>query len=192
MALLMVGVLVCAVQAIRAAGPLIAALWLAGASALMATLLYGLGAREVAVIELSVGAGLVIVLLVFAIHLAGEEAEAARKLVPLPLAGGLIALALILLGGLVLPLTVARPASGDTSFTYVLWQDRSLDALLQVMLIFTGALSILGLLVEKAQTKEAGQTLAGKLDNLPIPSEQPNGNGREAISENSSPEEVHG
>jgi len=55
----------CGVQAIRAKRLLAAALWLAGVSAAVATLMYSLGAYEVAVIELSVGAGLVTVLFVF-------------------------------------------------------------------------------------------------------------------------------
>jgi uncharacterized MnhB-related membrane protein len=71
--IIVVGLLVCAVQAVRVQRLLNSALWLAGASALVALLIYMLGAPEVAVIELSVGAGLVTVLFVFAINIAGEE-----------------------------------------------------------------------------------------------------------------------
>jgi len=51
------------------------ALWLAGVSALVSIMCYLLGAYAVAVIELSVGAGLVTVLFVFAISIAGEEGK---------------------------------------------------------------------------------------------------------------------
>ena len=47
-------------------------LWLAAVSALVGLLLYQLGAWEIAVIELSVGAGLVTVLMVFAITMIGD------------------------------------------------------------------------------------------------------------------------
>ena len=63
---------------------LISALWLAGTSALAALMMYRLGAPEVAVIELSVGAGLVTVLFVFAINIAGEDTPSVRSLVPAP------------------------------------------------------------------------------------------------------------
>ena len=55
--LLLLGAVVCAGMAVRAR-PLHAALWLAALSALISIVLYRLGAPEVAVIELSVGAGL--------------------------------------------------------------------------------------------------------------------------------------
>lgn len=53
-------------MSLRAKSLLASALWLAGVSARVAALLYDLGAHEVAVVELSVGAGLVTVLLLFA------------------------------------------------------------------------------------------------------------------------------
>ena len=53
----------------------------ADVSASLAALLYALGAHEVAVIELSVGAGLVTVLFVFAINIAGEEPIEIKALV---------------------------------------------------------------------------------------------------------------
>ncbi len=71
--LIVAATLVCALQAVRSRRLLMSALWLAGASALVALMMYLLGAPEVAVIELSVGAGLVTVLFVFAINIAGEE-----------------------------------------------------------------------------------------------------------------------
>jgi NADH:ubiquinone oxidoreductase subunit 6 (subunit J) len=64
--------LICAVQAVRARRLLHAALWLAGVSAMASLLIYGLGARQAAVIELSVGAGLVFILFVFAISVCDQ------------------------------------------------------------------------------------------------------------------------
>jgi len=85
--------LVCAIQAVRATRLLVSAIWLAGTSALVALEMYILGAPEIAVIELSVGAGLVTILFVFAINLTGEENFDARRMMPRPLAGVLLAVA---------------------------------------------------------------------------------------------------
>ncbi|MCS7221426.1 MAG: hypothetical protein RML36_10455 [Anaerolineae bacterium] len=145
---LVIGAVLCAVQAIRAARLLISALWLAGTSALVALILYGMGAHEVAVIELSVGAGLVTVLFVFAINVAGEEAIPMRSLVPQPLAWGLVLLSLFLLAGLAFPWTGTVAPMAELSFAHMLWQARSLDVLVQIALIFAGVLGILGLLAE--------------------------------------------
>ncbi len=147
-ALLAAGAVVCAAQAVRAKRLFLSALWLAGVSALVATLLYTHGAHEVAVIELSVGAGLVTVLFVFAISIAGEEAIGARAVIPTPLAWALVIVSLVLLAWMVVPsISVGSPIS-EPSFTSVLWQDRSLDVLVQIVLIFSGVLGVLGLLAE--------------------------------------------
>ncbi|MSP12318.1 MAG: DUF4040 domain-containing protein [Chloroflexi bacterium] len=150
--LLVAGILVCAVQAIRATRLLVAALWLAGTSGLLAILLYMLGAHEVAVVELSVGAGLVTVLFVFAIGIAGEEAMDAHGLLPTPLATGLAILPLLLLGWLILPVNstgyLAGFTAGTADFSNVLWQQRGLDVLVQIVLIFAGVVAVLGLLAE--------------------------------------------
>lgn len=69
------GAVICALQAVRACRLLPAAIWLAGVSALTSLRLYSFGTREVAVVELSVGAGLVIILFVFAMSLAGEPSQ---------------------------------------------------------------------------------------------------------------------
>jgi NADH:ubiquinone oxidoreductase subunit 6 (subunit J) len=142
--------LLCGIQAIRTPRLLIASLWLAATSALVATLLFTLGAAWAAVIELSVGAGLVTVLLVFAIAVAGEEPLLFRldSLIPAPLIWGLSILAVALLGWLILPLAVARPAAPGLPVAVVLWQHRGLDLLLQIALIFSGTLGVLGLLVD--------------------------------------------
>jgi len=148
--LIVAAMLVCAFQAVRAPRLLIAALWLAGASALTALMMYRLGAPEVAVIELSVGAGLVTVLFVFAINIAGEEPPVTlRSLVPAPLAW-VAALCAVGLGvAMALPNLRAESALVQSErFATVLWERRSLDVLLQVVLIGGGVLAVLGLLAE--------------------------------------------
>lgn len=146
--LLAAGSIICAVLAIQATRLLTAAVWLAGVSVLVALTFYLIGAREVAVIELSVGAGLVTVLFVFAITIAGEDAMQARSLIPKPLAWLLIALALLLLGFLVLPAGENSNTISETSFATIFWQERALDVVAQIALIFVGVLGILGLLSE--------------------------------------------
>jgi NADH:ubiquinone oxidoreductase subunit 6 (subunit J) len=122
--------------------------WLAGASASVALLLYALGAYEVAVIELSVGTGLVTVLLVFAIGIAGEDAIAARSLVPQPLAWGLVLLAIGLLAWSMLPTKDTLPTKTTMPLTQMVWEQRALDLYVQVVVIFAGVLGVLGLLSE--------------------------------------------
>jgi uncharacterized MnhB-related membrane protein len=154
-----VATLVCAIQAIRARRLLVSAMWLAGASAATALIMYVLGAAEVAVIELSVGAGLVTVLFVFAINIAGDEPIAARSRVPRPLAWLVTLGSLGLLGWLTLPnLGVALPVPGADRFPVALWEHRGVDVLLQVALIFAGVLGVVGLLAEEpaGEAKTAG------------------------------------
>ncbi|MBE2267374.1 MAG: DUF4040 domain-containing protein [Anaerolinea sp.] len=142
---LVIGGIGCAIFAIRAVRLLHAALWLAGVSVVTALLLYRLGAREIAIIELSVGAGLVTVLFVFAIAILGDKVLPLRSIVRKPVAALLTAAALILLGLLLLPISDPL-ASTPAAFPVVFWQDRALDAVLQVFLIFAGVLGVMGLL----------------------------------------------
>jgi uncharacterized MnhB-related membrane protein len=163
--LIVVGTLICAVQAIRSNRLLISALWLAGSSALVALLLYMLGAAEVAVIELSVGAGLVTVIFVFAINIAGEETFSIRRLIPLPVTWGLLALTVILLGWLILPhLAPVLPVIDSLPFAKAVWDVRGLDALLQVIIIFSGVLGLLGLLAENSSPSKADLGTADKTE----------------------------
>ncbi len=147
--LIVAALLGCALQAVRGTRLLIAALWLAGASALTALMMFRLGAPEVAVIELSVGAGLVTVLFVFAINIAGEDTPSLRPLVPRSLAW-IGALAAIGLGASMALPVLSAPATGPQTapFATVLWEHRGLDVLLQVVLIVGGVLTVLGLLAE--------------------------------------------
>jgi uncharacterized MnhB-related membrane protein len=158
--LIVAALLVCAFQAVRGTRLLIAALWLAGASALTALTMYRLGTPEVAVIELSVGAGLVTVLFVFAINIAGEEPPVTlRSLVPAPLAWA-AALGAVALGGwMALPnLRAASAAVQPDRFAKVLWEQRNLDVLLQLVLILGGVLGVLGLLSEgRAHARKENQ-----------------------------------
>jgi uncharacterized MnhB-related membrane protein len=147
-AILVGGIVCCAAQAVRAHRLLEATLWLAGASGLTSILLYALDAPQVAVIELSVGAGLVTVLFVYAIGVAGESTRDMPSLVPKPLAWGLIVLSVALLGWLIWPLREASPATTAPPFSDQLWEGRALDVWVQILLIFSGVLGVLGLLTD--------------------------------------------
>lgn len=152
------GILVCAIQAIRSRRLIVSALWLAGTSALVALELYLLGAPEIGVIELSVGAGLVTVLFVFAINLTGEEATDLKGLIKEPLTVVMSVLFIVLLGILLVPaVDRAAPTLGEASLKTVLWGNRQLDVILQAVLVFCGVMGVLGLLSEK-ETDSAGQT----------------------------------
>ena len=146
---LAVGMIVGALQAIRAPRLITAALWLAAISMQLAVLLFLLGAPEVAVIELSVGAGLVTVLFVFAISVAGELTEDLPTIVPRPLAASLILFAILFLTLFILPAPSPTPVAAEADFAAVMWEQRALDVWLQIALIFAGVLGILGLLTEE-------------------------------------------
>ena len=147
--LIVAAIVVCALQAITANRLLGSAIWLAVTSALVSILLYLLGAQEVAVIELSVGAGLVTVLFVLAINITGDQEISTKALIPGPIAWVIILIPLVVLGFLTMSsFQVSMLAAQEGSFSAVLWQDRSPDMFLQLALIFTGVLGILGLLSE--------------------------------------------
>jgi NADH:ubiquinone oxidoreductase subunit 6 (subunit J) len=142
--------IVFSVGAIRAKRLIISALWLAGVSAIISVIFYLFGARQVAVIELSVGAGLVTVLFVFAISIAGEEIVVSKTVLPRPLFIGIPLLFALLLGWYILASEVSPPVVAGTNglLDEVLWQQRGMDVLVQVVLIFSGVLGLLGLLAE--------------------------------------------
>jgi uncharacterized MnhB-related membrane protein len=118
--LLMLLALVCGWQAVRAKSLLTAALWLAGVSALVALAMYGVGAAETAVIELSVGAGLVTILFVFAITIAGDEAMTAPSIIPKLLRWLLLVGILAGLGWFILPVEQVAVLGDEVPFTAVL------------------------------------------------------------------------
>jgi uncharacterized MnhB-related membrane protein len=145
-ALLAAGAVLCALQALLSDRLLASAIWLAGVSALSAILFYLLGAREVAVVELSVGVGLVTVLFVFAINIAGDEMTRSRPMLLRLLAWLLALTAVALLGWVALPGPAVRSPLLEATFQTLVWDQRGLDVLLQTVLIFSGALGVLGLL----------------------------------------------
>ena len=162
-AITVAAILVCAVQAMRARRLLVAAMWLAGTSAASALLLYVLGAAEVGAIELSVGAGLVTVLFVFAINIAGDEPIPLGSRVPKPLAWVVTLGSVALLGWRTLPrVGVPLPLAGMDRFATALWEHRAADVLLQVVLIFAGVLGVVGLLAEEPSAAHS----AGPFDRL--------------------------
>jgi uncharacterized MnhB-related membrane protein len=147
--LLIIGQLFCAYHSIVAKRILTATLYLAGTSAIASTMLYLMGAYQVAVIELSVGAGLVTVLLVYAVSVVGDDALDPVSVIPKPLALVLVAAIAILLSRMAYPLIqVHGIVGGKSDLAYVLWQQRVLDVYIQIALIFSGVLGVLGLLSE--------------------------------------------
>lgn len=145
--LIALGILASAILAIRSKRLLVSAIWLALTSALTALMIYLLGAPQIAAIELSVGAGLVTVLFVFAINIAGEEPIEIKSLIPRPLAWGLLIVAVGLAIYLILPKLGLLPVtSPDAATAAILWDDRYLDFLLQIAIFFSGVLGVLGLL----------------------------------------------
>lgn len=155
---IVIGMLLCAVMAVRAQKLLISALWLAGASALVSLWLYILGAPEIAVIELSVGAGLVTVLFVFAINIAGEGGISGKAILPGWVSWGLIIVSTGLLAwfGLSAGSPAAKALDGEL-FKVDFWQNRAADVMLQIVIIFAGVLGILGLLAEAKPHSKKGE-----------------------------------
>ena len=162
------GILACAYLAVKENKLLVSALWLALTSALVSFLMYRLGAAEVAVVELSVGAGLVTVLFVFAINIIGNESVASQSPLPRPLAWVAVIVGGLLLAWMILPsmqlerFTAVLEQQGQLAglFRSVLWVDRSVDLLLQIVLIFSGILAVLGLIgnddgLEGSEEKQA-------------------------------------
>ena len=146
---LMTTAVFCGLQAMRAKRLLTAALWLAAVSASVAIALYQLGAPDVAVVELSVGAGLVTILFVFAITIAGDEAMDAPPIMPKWASWLLVLLAVGVVGSAIQSAPTSSAAAAEASFTTVFWQERGLDILIQIGLIFAGVLGVLNLLTAK-------------------------------------------
>lgn len=145
---LVMAVVLCAFLAMRAKRLLSSALWLAGCSAFVSILFYLMGAAELAVIELSVGAGLVTVLFVLAISVAGEDPVELKSIIRKPIAWALVLIPIGLLAVMIIPsLEIAR-ATGEPAFAEVMWQQRGLDALVQSGLIFAAVVGLLGLLAD--------------------------------------------
>ena len=170
--LLVLAAAFCAYRAIISRYLLPSALYLACVSALVSVSLYLLGAYEVAVIELSVGAGLVTVLFVYALSMIGEDTLDPVSLIPKPFAFLLVALIAILAGWMAFPVVSHPAANGPLLLADVLWKQRALDVWVQVGLIFSGVLGVLGLLSEQAKKQNAQDQKAQALDTADIISAQ--------------------
>lgn len=146
--ILVVGAVICAYRAMTESRILSSTIYLACVSAAVAMMLYLLGAYQVAVIELSVGAGLVTVLLVYAISVVGGDASDPGPVIPRPVAVGLTLLTVVMLAYMAYALPT-KPLTGRVApLVRALWEQRVLDVWVQMVLIFAGVLGILGLLAE--------------------------------------------
>jgi uncharacterized MnhB-related membrane protein len=158
----------CAYRVMRASSLLNVTIWLACVSALTSVLLYMLGAPEVAVIELSVGAGLVTVLFVFAFSITGEITLDELTLIPRPLAVLLALGAILLVGWFTLPLGASTSSGEGATFAAILWQARGLDVLVQVVLIFAGVMGLLGLLADSRASARSRADVTGNVRVQPL------------------------
>lgn len=156
---LLASAVVCAFFAMTSKRMLTSTLFLAGVSAAVALTLYALGAYQVAVIELSVGAGLVTVLLVYAISVVGDDATDAVSVIPKPIAVVLAVVATVLLGRMGLSLASNGTSGNFPPLLSSLWEQRVLDVWIQMVLIFAGVLGILGLLAEGKRAKHHTEPL---------------------------------
>jgi len=148
-AVFLLGAVFCAYRAIVAKRILSATIYLACISALVSATLYLMGAAQVAVMELSVGAGLVTVLLVYALSVVGDDAWDPASVIPKPLAFGVVGLVAVILGWMAFPAIQKAVDSSSTDLVSALWQNRVLDVWIQIALIFSGVMGVLGLLSEK-------------------------------------------
>ena len=92
------------------------------------------------------GAGLVTVLFVLAISVAGEDPIELKSMIRKPIAWALVLIPIGLLALMILPSIVVAPTTGEPPFAEVMWQQRGLDALVQSGLIFAAVVGLLGLL----------------------------------------------
>ena len=152
-AVFLLGAVFCAYRAIVAKRILSATIYLACISALVSAVIYLLGAAQVAVMELSVGAGLVTVLLVYALSVVGDDALDPASVIPKPLAFGAVGMVVILLGMMVFPAFQINVDQGTSTLADALWQNRVLDVWIQIALIFSGVMGVPGLLSEQTSSK---------------------------------------
>ena len=152
-AVILLGAIFCAYRAIVAKRILSSTIYLACISALTSAVLYLLGAAQVAVMELSVGAGLVTVLLVYALSVVGDDAMDPTSAIPKPLAFALVGLTAVMFAWMVYPALPASFERGPMTLAVSLWQNRVLDVWIQIALIFSGVMGVLGLLSERTPGK---------------------------------------
>ena len=166
---LVIVALFCALQVMRAQRLMMSTIWLALTSALVAVLLYRAGAPEVAVIELSVGAGLVTVLFVFAFSIVGEVTLDPVTIIPRLLVWCVILSVSFILGSLTLPVEYLGGKMETATFAVILWEQRGLDVLAQIVLIFAGVIGVVGLLSESTPDREMPRQEAHEIEMPAIP-----------------------
>src|SRR5512144_2170600 len=132
-AVFLLGAVFCAYRAIVAKRILSATIYLACISALVSAVIYLLGAVQVAVMELSVGAGLVTVLLVYALSVVGDDAMDPASVILKPLAFGLVGLVAVILGAMAFPAIRTTAAVGEFELSKSLWESRVLDVWVQIV-----------------------------------------------------------
>jgi hypothetical protein len=151
-------ILACAVLLIHATRLITLSIALASLSALTATLLYLGGAKTAAVIELSVGAGLVAVLFTFANSLLAERSDRLGSAMPRIIAFTLTAFVF----GILLLNSVAFPSSeiaaGEPATVF--WEERGADVVAIMALMLSAVLLVSGLLVERNPAREAAKEAA--------------------------------
>ena len=79
----------------------------------------------------------------------GEDALDPTSVIPKPLALGLVGAVTILLGWMVYPAIQSTSLMGSVDLASVLWGQRVLDVWIQIVLIFSGVMGVLGLLSER-------------------------------------------
>ncbi len=136
-----------AIQALISKSLLVSALWLAATSGLVSLLLYLMGSPGIAVIELSVGAGLVTILFVFVISIIGDEQVPTESIIPKWLAWAMIIIPFGTIGFIWgCRLSSRLIIHHAVILAKTIWVDRELDLYLQAALIVTGVLGILMLI----------------------------------------------
>jgi hypothetical protein len=113
------------------------------------------------------------VLFVFAIAIAGDEAMSAPVVVPRPVSWGLVLLLVGLLSWFSWSWSGGERLVAEGSFTEELWRSRALDVLVQVVLIFSGVLAVLGILTKEVMVRAKRQAAAGP--SIPVTTIRPIG-----------------
>ncbi|MGI5822731.1 MAG: hypothetical protein ACOX6Z_02190 [Dethiobacteria bacterium] len=150
--------LIFGVLAVMLRSMLKSAIALALASAMLAVIMYLLGSVWAAIFELSVCSGLVTVIFISAISLSNTDRkdlaklyEDKKRMVLLPLAliaGGIVLVFIVTLPVFSLPAIAQVTESADT-FREILWTHRQVDIWGQVLVIITGALTVVALFKER-------------------------------------------
>jgi hypothetical protein len=94
-----------------------------------------MGAAQVAVMELSVGAGLLTVLLVYAVSVVGDDALDPASVIPKPLAFGLVGAVAVILDWMAFPVVQHSFSGISAELVTSLWHSRVLDVWIQRVLL---------------------------------------------------------